>query len=523
MIPRPLRIPPGIRTQLALWYTSISALLLLLFGITFYWALQASLAASLDTTLQMRTQQIAEGVDEQQGKLTVGDIVNELPEMNATAALIDASDDDTSNAVSARSTPHTDTDGDSSGQRSTQTTASSSLYIRILDRNQHIIYSTTSFDTLRVPLAGFTQPLKGQVWRGTVKNTHGVDIRVYSVMLVDQSHIYGVVQVGQSLDILNGHLEDIAWGLILVTPLVLLLSAAVCYWLAGRAFMPIHRLAYTAREIEASDLHRRVPVPKPRDEVRELALIFNQMIERLERAFTQQRRFVADASHELRTPVAVIRNMTEVALSHPADSEDYVSVLREINAETERLGLLISDLLTLARADEGQILLDHDAVRLDLLAADVVESMEALALEHQISLRAGQLQQATVLGDAARLIQVIMSLVDNAITYTNEGGTVTLSVTTEDNLAQLSVSDTGIGIAPRDQQHVFERFYRADPARSRAAGGSGLGLSIVDWVVKAHGGTVMVESQLGRGTTFIIELPLEVAAKSTTAPLPQLR
>lgn len=520
MILRLLHIPPGIRTQLALWYTSISALLLLLFGITFFWALQASLASSLDTTLQMRTQQIAEGVDEQQGKLTVGDIVNELPEMDATAALIDASGDDTNSAGLVSSTQ--DTDGDSNGQNSTQI-AHSDLYIRILDRNQHVIYSTTSFNTLTVPLAGFTQPLKGQVWRGTVKNTHGVDIRVYSTMLVDQSHIYGVVQVGQSLDVLNGRLEDIVWGLILVTPLVLLFSAAVCYWLAGRAFMPIHRLAYTAREIEASDLHRRVPVPKPRDEVRDLALIFNQMIERLEYAFTLQRRFVADASHELRTPVAVIRNMTEVALSHPADREDYVSVLSEINAETERLGLLISDLLTLARADEGQVLFDHDAVQLDLLAADVVASMESLALEHQISLQTDQLQQATVLGDAARLIQVIMSLVDNAITYTNPGGTVTVSVTTEDDIAQLSVSDTGIGIAPEDQPHVFERFYRADPARSRAAGGSGLGLSIVDWVVKAHGGTVMVESQLGRGTTFIIELPLEVVAQSATTLLPQLR
>ncbi len=522
MILRLLRIPPGIRTQLALWYTSISALLLLLFGITFYWALQASLASSLDTTLQMRTQQVAEGVDEQQGKLTVGDIVNELPEMDATAALIDSSDDDTNNAELARTAQATDANGDSNGQSSTQI-AHSNLYIRILDRNQHVVYSTTGFNTLTVPLVGFTQPLKGRVWRGTVKNTHGVDIRIYSTMLVDQSHIYGVVQVGQSLDVLNGRLEDIVWSLILVTPLVLLFSAAVCYWLAGRAFMPIHRLAYTAREIEASDLHRRVPVPKPRDEVRDLALIFNQMIERLEHAFSQQRRFVADASHELRTPVAVIRNMTEVALSHPADSEDYVSVLSEINAETERLGLLISDLLTLARADEGQVLFDHDAVRLDLLAADVVASMEALALERQISLQADQLQQATVLGDAARLIQVIMSLVDNAITYTNPGGTVTVSVTTEDDQAQLLVNDTGIGIAPEDQPHVFERFYRADPARSRAAGGSGLGLSIVDWVVKAHGGTVMVESQLGRGTTFMIELPLEVATESATAPLPQLR
>jgi two-component system OmpR family sensor kinase len=520
MLPKFLRIPPGIRTQLALWYTSVSALLLLLFGITFYWALQASLASSLDMTLQMRSQQIAEGVDERQGKLTVGDIVDELPELDATAALIDSSDD-TNMSITPTATT-TDTDGDNDEPINTRN-VQSSLYIRVLDAKGQVVYTTTSFNTLQLPRSSVLDPLKGHPWRGTVKDVHGEEIRVYSTMLLDQSHIDGVVQVGQSLEVLNGRLSDIVWGLILITPIVLLFSAAVCYWLAGRAFRPIQRLAHTAREIEASDLHRRVPVPRPHDEVRDLALIFNQMVERLEHAFVQQRRFVADASHELRTPVAVIRNMTEVALSHPAESEDYVAVLREINVETERLGLLISDLLTLARADEGQVLFDHDAVRLDLLVTDVIESMEPLAMERHIDLSAGELQPATVVGDAARLIQVIMSLVDNAITYTNPGGKVTLSVVIDDDMALLSVRDTGIGIAPEDQKHIFERFYRADPARSRAAGGSGLGLSIVDWIVKAHNGSVRVESQVGRGSTFIVSLPLEDIARPATAPLPLLR
>jgi two-component system OmpR family sensor kinase len=158
-----------------------------------------------------------------------------------------------------------------------------------------------------------------------------------------------------------------------------------------------------------------------------------------------------------------------------------------------------------------------------LLVTDVIESMEPLAMERHIDLSAGELQPATVVGDAARLIQVIMSLVDNAITYTNPGGKVTLSVVIDDDMALLSVRDTGIGIAPEDQKHIFERFYRADPARSRAAGGSGLGLSIVDWIVKAHNGSVRVESQVGRGSTFIVSLPLEDIARPATAPLPLLR
>jgi two-component system OmpR family sensor kinase len=504
------RIPtPGIRAQLTLWYTSVSALLLLLFGIIFYSSLEVSLASSLDTNLQMRAQQIAEAVTNRKGQLVVEDIVSELPELDATAALIDSSDDDG--------------DSRSSSKQSSLPAVRQNLYIRILDAQGHIVYSTPPFDGLNIPSQSVSQPLRGNPWRGTVKDSAGEDIRIYSTMLLDKTRLFGVVQVGQSMDILNGHLEDIARGLVLVTPLVLLFSAAICYWLAGRAFRPIHRLAHTAREIEATDLHQRVPVPRARDEVRELALIFNQMIERLEHSFAQQRRFVADASHELRTPVTVIRNMTEVALSQPSNVEDYVAVLREVNAETERLGLLINDLLTLARADEGQVLFDYDAVRLDLLAADVVESMEPLAAERGISLRTGVLQAATVPGDAARLIQVIMSLVDNAIMYTNVGGKVTLSVEVRQEQACLVVADTGIGISPKDKEHIFERFYRADPARSRAAGGSGLGLAIVDWVVKAHGGSITVESQLGKGSTFTVMLPLETAANVPTAHVPQLR
>lgn len=492
--------PPGIRIQLTLWYTGISALLLLIFGVTFYSSFQTSMAASLDTNLQMRSQQIAEGITTNNDHMVVEDLVSELPELNATAALIDSSDSDTNGS------------GSSSADKPT-ILSHTSLYIRVLDTHGQVVYCTPLFKQLTLPTTSVTQPLHGKPWQGTVLDPQGESIRLYSTMLLDNTELVGIVQVGQPLTELNDRLQDLILALLLITPLVLLLSAAVSYWLAGRAFRPIHRLAYTAREIEATDLHQRVPVPQAKDEVRDLSLIFNQMVERLEHAFSQQRRFVADASHELRTPVAVIRSMTEVALSQPAEREDYISVLQEVNAETERLGQLINDLLALARADEGQVLFDHDAVRLDLLVADVVESMGPLAEERGISLNTTRLDAVTVLGDAARLIQVIMSLVDNALTYTNVGGAVSLAVTVHKKQASLTVSDTGIGIAAEDKQHIFERFFRADPARSRAAGGSGLGLAIVDWVVKAHGGMVTVESQPGKGSTFTVTLPLEESVR----------
>jgi signal transduction histidine kinase len=183
-------------------------------------------------------------------------------------------------------------------------------------------------------------------------------------------------------------------------------------------------------------------------------------------------------------------------------------VLHEVGAETERLGHLINDLLALARADEGRTLLDKQPVRLDLLAADVVATVEPLSVERGITLQVQAPEPITVLGDEARLIQVLMNLLDNAITYTDVGGQVTVTVESRHDNACLTVSDTGFGIAQEDIPRIFDRFYRADPARSRTTGGSGLGLAIVEWIVRAHGGTISVESQVGDGSTFTVTLPL---------------
>ncbi len=264
-----------------------------------------------------------------------------------------------------------------------------------------------------------------------------------------------------------------------------------------------------------------------------LALTFNEMIERLEKDFIRQRRFVSDASHELRTPVAAIRSLTDVALSQEngtggaggtggtggagVSSDEYLSTLRDVNAEAERLGHLINDLLALARTDENQLLLEREAVRLDLLAADVVATTEALASEKGIALEVKADQPATVIGDEVRLIQVMMNLIDNAIAYTNRGGKVLLSVEVRERSVYLIVRDSGIGIAQEHLEHIFERFYRVDAARSRAAGGSGLGLAIVEWIVRAHDGAISVESEIGKGTTFTVRLPLGKMANQRMA------
>ncbi len=214
----------------------------------------------------------------------------------------------------------------------------------------------------------------------------------------------------------------------------------------------------------------------------------------------------------------VIRNKTDVARLWAKTPQDYLTVLEGVNAEAERLGYLISDLLALARGDEGRTQFEREPPRLDLVAGAVAANTELLATECGIILAVQESRPVTVLGDEARLIQVIMNLLENAVRYTNPGGRVTVAVEARESQALLSVRDTGIGIAPEHLPHIFERFYRADPARRRT-GGSSYRLSIVEWVVRAHGGTVSVESQLGQGSRFTVILPLASFASARTLPL----
>ena len=500
--------PLHFRTQMTLLYVLIFAILICLFGVVFFINLQNSLDANVDAELQEHAQDIAVGVQDRNGKVSVEDVTGGLPGLLET----DSENISPSNSAPIR-TPASTSTGNSANTPSLSANVEVGPLVRILDKTGNSVYTSPAFYDLTVPTTSVTQALQNKAWTGTVTASGGESVRLYSQPLVSNHSVYGVVQVGESLTSLGNTLRTVVIELVIIGLGVLLLSFGVSYWLAMRTFAPVKKMTGTARRIKAGDLHERVPIPGGKDELHTLALTFNEMIERLEKEFNRQRRFVADASHELRTPVAAIRSMTDVALSQSngassASSDDYLSALRDVNAEAERLGHLINDLLALARADENQFLLECEAVRLDVLAADVVATTEALASEKGITLQVKTEQPATVLGDEVRLIQVMMNLIDNAVTYTNSGGKVLLSVEVREKSVYLIVSDTGIGIAPEHLEYIFERFYRVDTARSREAGRTGLGLAIVEWIVRAHGGTISVESQLGTGTTFTVQLPL---------------
>jgi len=485
-------VPFSLRLQLAAWYTIAFAALLLLTGAVFYQYLEHSLEASVDTDLQLRAQQLAGGLVLRNGTLTLRDVTAALPGFGTATQGLGASSADVNQGA----------------------------LVRLLDAHGTLLGETPAFRALRVPAASVTQPLQGFPWQGTVLSTSDQEVRLYSRRLSAQGQSVAVIQVGESLSTLHTLLHQLVAALFVMGFLVLLACAAGSYWLAARSFAPIQRLAETARKIKAGDLHQRVPVPPVRDEVQYLAMTLNEMLDSLDQSFSRQRRFVADASHELRTPVAVIRNKADVALLQPRNQDEYCKVLRDIHAETKRLSHLISDLLALARGDEGQARFEREAVRLDWLVESVTANAEGLAQEHGIQLSLQAPQPVTMIGDEARLIQVIMNLLDNAIRYTNFGGQVRVSLTAISSEARLAVHDTGIGIAPEHLPHIFERFYRADPARRRTGGSSsGLGLAIVEWIVRAHGGAVVVESEVGRGSCFTITLPLTLPAQSV-GPFP---
>jgi signal transduction histidine kinase len=256
-------------------------------------------------------------------------------------------------------------------------------------------------------------------------------------------------------------------------------------------------------------LHRRLVVDGAGDEMRRLSETLNQMIARLESSFAGLRRFTADASHELKTPLAVLRADVERAMTTPSHSTDQLVALEEALQETRRMADLVDSLLTLARADEGRYDMVREPVALDPLVQEVFESAVILGEDAELTVSLLVLEPATVLGDATRLRQLFMNLVMNAIKYTPRGGRVELSLSHRLDGVTFTVRDTGIGIAPSDLSHIFERFWRADRVRSRGPerGGFGLGLAISQWIAQAHGGSIAVTSRLGRGSTFTVHLP----------------
>jgi signal transduction histidine kinase len=305
--------------------------------------------------------------------------------------------------------------------------------------------------------------------------------------------------------------EALLSSMVVIAPLILGASLLLGYWVAGRSLKPLGDMVGELEAItDGRSLHRRLAVERSADEVARLGHAVNRMFERLETSFGSLRRFTADASHELKTPLMVLRAGVERALTSPRTPPESLQALDESLMEVNRMAELVDSLLTLARADEGRLPLAVESCDLRDPVSEAAETANILAEAGGLTVTTAIPDEPVMLDvDRNRIRQMLLNLVTNAVKYSTDGGTVSLGLSDQGNSVTLTVGDSGIGIAAGDLGHIFDRFWRADPARSREGErpGSGLGLAITKWIAEAHGGTITVQSRPGRGTIFTVTLP----------------
>ncbi len=329
-----------------------------------------------------------------------------------------------------------------------------------------------------------------------------------------------VLHLARPMDALTDLLREYRSIYLFSVPLILAVSVPVGWFLAGRALRPFEQIAKTAEQITSTNLSTRIVSRHAEEEVQRLVQAFNAMVGRLNESFQQMRKFNADAAHELRTPLAILQGENEIALRSPGVPEEIQSVLTSNLEELGRLTRMVNDMLTLAEADAGGQVLNLKPVRLVPLLGDLVEQMRVLALDRNISLSLLESPDVVVEADSLWLSRALLNLLDNAIKYSKDNGKIEVWVREDHNSACLGIRDDGIGIAPEDLPHIFDRLYRADPARTRSSGGAGLGLALVKWIVEVHRGQVSVRSEVDKGTVFEVTLPIEPAEIELTPALP---
>jgi two-component system OmpR family sensor kinase len=370
-------------------------------------------------------------------------------------------------------------------------------------------------DHLDVDRDKLSQLAVGETRYDTEKTRNGDLLRVVTLRAKDPdgSGSY-FIRLGYSLKSFQKTTRRTLILLVIAIPLALLLGSYGGLLLANQALRPVGRMTRAAEHIAAGDLSERVPEPARMDELGRLAATFNDMISRLQAAFERQRQFTSDASHELRTPLAVMRGDIEITLRRERSTEEYKRALTSNLEEIMRLSRLVEDLLTLARGDTGRIELRCEPVDLNDLCRRMTEYISPLADQRDQTLTyapppGAETVPVRVSADVLRVKQLLLNLLDNAIKYTPLRGRVALRLKTENNVAVITVADTGRGIPPEDLPHIFERFFRRSAKTAdRTAAGFGLGLSIVKWIVDSHGGRIEAKSEVGKGTEFIVRLPL---------------
>jgi heavy metal sensor kinase len=458
-----------LRTRLTLWYVLLLGLSLLLFSGYLYLQLERSLLAQTDVELQLASAQAFANLEDEDGN-------------------------------NHGTFPNTE-DYQYTARRLSQ----ASLAVRLITLKRKVLNGFGEYREL--PIWVPTAPGYATITAGETR------WRIYSQKIEAYNHpIFYWLQVGQSLSSEQKTLSSLYGQILLGLPLVLFLAGLGGLFLANRALRPIDRITHTAQAISANDLSRRIGYQGSADEVGRLAITFDRMLDRLQDAFERERRFTADASHELRTPLTAIKGRISVTLSRSRTPFEHENTLRALEQQVDRLIRLSTDLLFLARLEQGHLCPSPSALVLSDLLETILEQAQPLAQMRHITLSGDIPSDLYIYGDLDYLIRLFLNLLDNAIKYTPLGGRVTVQAEGKGAFVRVAVSDTGAGIPPESLPHLFERFYRVEADRSRSTGGAGLGLAIAWEIARAHGGTLSVQSQLGLGSTFIVHLPVQPLA-----------
>ncbi|MCP4610525.1 MAG: HAMP domain-containing protein [Planctomycetes bacterium] len=374
----------------------------------------------------------------------------------------------------------------------------------VMQDNQ-IIYETLDWNSAQLGSAMENiRPDSYWFWKSPV----GKRFRLKSASLHVQNDKY-LMAIAQDAEPIHDSLRILAFTLIISTPCMLALAVIGGYFLAGRVLSPIGTMASKAKEITADRLSERLPVDNPNDEFGRLATVFNETLSRLQDSFNRLRRFTADASHELRTPLTALRSVGEVGLREELDPATHRDVIGSMLEEADRLALLVDNLLMLSRTDSRRMFLNPEPLNLGELVNNVIDCLQVLAEEKKQTLETQTEQTVSVKSNRLTLRQAIINLMHNAIKYTGEDGRIRVTVRqTNEAQAIVEVADNGPGIASEHREKIFERFYRVEKDRSRDQGGAGLGLAIARHVIEMNGGRIELETEVNKGSTFRIVLPL---------------
>jgi heavy metal sensor kinase len=386
------------------------------------------------------------------------------------------------------------------------------ICFKVLDRDGVTLYVSKGFKEIEYT---YSDKIAANVRNGkkTKENVRspgrGIPYRMVNTPVYRDGSLAYIIQLGTHLRFVRKSLSNFKGNILAVFPIILVLGSLGGWILARKSVSPIGYIASKTKTITSKTLSERLNPRGTGDEMDDLIGTINGMIARLESSFKRMAEFTADASHELKTPLCALRGEAELLLSKKRPIEEYQEGLAHFIERFDHLNRMVNDLILLSKLDSFQVELNLVPLRLDLLVQDIANLFQVLAEQKNIGLNIGSWQQATVMGDKMRLQQLFTNLIDNAVKFTPDGGSIRIRAERDGDFAKVEVVDTGMGIPKEEQENIFKRFYRVDKSRSKDVGGVGLGLSIAEWIAHAHHGKIEVRSEPNQGSTFIVYLPLQ--------------